>query len=57
MDTDIVVPYAPWNTMELLKIKKSLFEDTWMELENNILNEVNQYQDGMHGMYSLISRY
>jgi hypothetical protein len=30
------------------------FLDKWMELEN-ILSEVNQTQNDMHGMYSLIS--
>ena len=29
----------------------------WMELENVILNEVTRIQNGMHGMYSPLSRY
>jgi hypothetical protein len=33
------------------------FPSKWMKLENNILNEVTQFQKDMHGMYSLISGY
>jgi hypothetical protein len=33
------------------------FAGKWLELENIILSEVTQTQKGMHGMYSLISRY
>ena len=33
------------------------FAGKWIELENIILNEVTQIQNGMHGMYSLISEY
>lgn len=33
------------------------FADKWMELENIIVNEVTQTQNGMHNIYSLISGY
>jgi hypothetical protein len=31
------------------------FAGKWMELENIILRAITQTQNGMHGMYSLIS--
>jgi hypothetical protein len=33
------------------------FAGKWVELENVILSGVNQVQNGMHGMYYLISGY
>jgi hypothetical protein len=33
------------------------FASKWMRLENNILSEVTQTQNDMHGMFSLITRY
>ena len=33
------------------------FAGKWMELENIILSEVTQIQNGIHGMYSLITGY
>jgi hypothetical protein len=33
------------------------FAGKWIEIENVILNEETQVQKGMHGIYSLISRY
>jgi hypothetical protein len=33
------------------------FPGKWMQLQNNILNDVTQTQKNMHDIYSLISRY
>ena len=48
-------------TMEYLsaiKNKETLsVTGKWMELENIILSEVTQIQNGIHGMYSLITGY
>ena len=33
------------------------FAGKWMELENIILSEVSETQNGTHGLYSLISGY
>ena len=41
-----------------IKNKKIMkFAGKWMELENILLSEVIQTQNGMHGMYLLISGY
>jgi hypothetical protein len=57
IDTENVVIYTMEYYSAITNNDFMKFVGIWMELENNILNEVTQSQKNTHGMYSLISRY
>ena len=57
IDTENVVIYTMEYYSAITNNDFMKFVGIWMELENNILNEVTQSQKNTHGMYSLISGY
>jgi hypothetical protein len=46
--------YATIKYKDIINLKASLI---WIELESIILSEVTRFQNGMHGIYSLITGY